>query len=222
MKTLLWKDIRVNRMVLWYALVSLAGVYFVAAAVNVYGQIRYGFPVKEWPEMLNLAAVLSLVLQLPAAAMFGGCAFAAERADRSAEFLAYLPIPRGKAVLSKAVLALGVLTFIWAVNSSVSYAMNTSGKDMSEVEQTIGMMGVVSLCMFGTAWLCSAVSSSHALSAAVGVLVPVTLGLGAVGVSSLAGWPDASVERWLPRVFAATGVVCFLGGARYYVWRVEP
>ena len=222
MKTLLWKDICVNRMVLWYALASVAGVYLVAVAVNVYGQIRYGFPVKEWPEMLDLAAVLSLALQLPAATMFGGCAFAAERADRSAEFLAYLPIPRGKAVLSKAVLALGVLTFIWAVNSSVFYSMNIDGKDTSGIERTIGMMGVVSLCMFGTAWLCSAVSSSHALSAAVGVLVPVTLGLGAVGLASLAGWPDATVERWLPRILLATGVACFLGGARYYVWRVEP
>ena len=70
MKTLLWKDIRVNRVVLWYAAVSLAGLHLAAAAVNVIGQLCHGTPVKQWPEMIGMAAIFSLVLSLAGG---GGC-----------------------------------------------------------------------------------------------------------------------------------------------------
>ena len=121
-------------------------------------------------------------------------------------------------------LGLSVMMFMWAVNSGVVYfiMIRSSDGDTSTIERMMVMFGTLALCMFGTAWLCSSASNSHSLSMAVGVLVPLTLALGGFGLFSLAGWPDRVLEDALPWVFAAIGVVSFLVGARYYVWRVEP
>jgi len=227
MKTLLWKDIRVNRMVLGYALAALAGVYLAAAIVNWCALWRYGFPLREWSEMLFLAGMMSLILEMPAAAMLGGCAFAAERADRSAEFIACLPIPRGRIVLSKATLALGALAIIWLVNSTVLYLVEVrlnpaSGLGAGSVSRTLGIMGSISLCMFGVAWLSSACSSSHALAASTGIIVPVALALGVVGFAALMDLPQDTADRWMPRLCLGAGIVCFFAGVWYFLRRVEP
>lgn len=227
MKALLWKDYRVNRMVLAYALAMLLGVYLVAVVVNAYAQWRYGVALKAWSELLFLAAMMSLILELPTAAMLGGCAFAAERADRSTEFLAYLPISRGKALASKITLAVGVLAIVWLINAAILLLLETRiaasrGLGDESALRTLGIMASISIGMFGVAWLVSSFSSSHALAAAVGILAPIACTGGIFMIAYLFDLPDSSVERLLPRICVATGSLSFLGGIACYARRVEP
>lgn len=227
MKALLWKDYRVNGVVLAYALTALVGVYAVLAALNGGVQWRDGVPFKPWSQVLFGAALLSSLLELPAAAALGGCAFAAERADRSAEFLAYLPVSRGKALASKITLAVGALAIIWLVNGGVFLSVaprlaSAGGQDGESAARTLGVFASLSLAMFGVAWLCSSFSSSHALAASVGILAPIACAGGILLTLYLFDLPDSIFETWFPRICAAAGVVCFLSGIRYYLGRVEP
>ncbi len=57
----------------------------------------------------------------------GANAIARERADRSAEFLAYLPISRVRILASKAALPLAVVSVVWAAALAahlVAYAID--------------------------------------------------------------------------------------------------
>ena len=49
-------------------------------------------------------------------ALLGGNSIAGERVDRSAEFLAYLPVSRGRILASKLLVALAAVPLIWLPN----------------------------------------------------------------------------------------------------------
>lgn len=225
MRALLWKDLRVMRMVLAYAFGALVCVYAVGCLVNVYAQWRYGFPARAWPHLLFLCAICSLVLELPTAAMLGGCSFAAERADRSAEFMAYMPVSRGKVVVSKAVLTLGVLSAVWLLNLAVLWTAAPSVEPAhtdGSIDRTTWVLVSIGACMFGVAWLCSTIADSHALAASVGMCVPLLLGGAALLIGQTLGVSESALDLWFPRACAAAGVIGFLLGCRYYLHRVGP
>jgi ABC-type transport system involved in multi-copper enzyme maturation permease subunit len=230
MKALLWKDTRVNSVILAYAMATSVGVFIALAAVNKITEWHTGYLFKEWPDLFGLAAMLSLALELATAVLLGGCAFASERADRTAEFMAYMPVSRRQIVLSKTILVLTVFAFIGLFNVGAilyqgarrSTAMGETVNDMGSVWQSIGTLGALALCMFGCAWFVSSISRSHGLSAAMGILVP----LGCVGfmlsLTKLMDWPEDWLDRWIPMVCATLGTLGFVAGVRYYLWRIEP
>ena len=225
MRALLWKDLRVMRVVLAYAFSVLLCVYAVGCLINVYSQWRYGFPARDWSSMLFICAMCSLGLELPAAAMLGGCSFAAERADRAAEFMAYLPVSRGKVVLSKAALTLSVLGLVWVVNLAVLFAVE-SRIELSDSSSSIGtttqVLVAICACMFGVAWFCSAMVNSHALATCLGIIIPLLLGGIVFFVSDTFGLSQAIIDHWFPRCCGALGAIGFLLGWRHYLHRVEP
>ena len=67
-------------------------------------------------------AVLSTAASILTLTLLGGYAIACERADRSAEFLAYQPIPRSKILASKLVWPIAAAVVIWSVNLCVLFA----------------------------------------------------------------------------------------------------
>ena len=225
MKALLWKDLRAGRVMLASALAALVCVYVVGCLVNVYSQWRYGVPSMAWSHMMFTCAICSLLLELPAAAMLGGCSFAAERADRSAEFLAYMPVSRGKMAASKALLALGVLGAIWLLNLAVLWTVE-SHVGPPDTAGSLGRTtwGLVSICgcMFGVAWLCSAMAGSPALAACAGICVPVLLVVVAVFISKTLVVSESTLDRWFTCLCGSVGLAGFLLGWRYYVHGVEP
>ena len=94
MKSLLWKEFRLC----WPILLVGAGLLTAPYLIPLLGK-SLGYSVRvDWPG----AAVFSLALSILTLTLFGGSAIACERADRSAEFLAYQPIPRGKILAQQA------------------------------------------------------------------------------------------------------------------------
>ncbi len=85
MKSLLWREYRRNRLLMLSGAVLVALPYLIAFAVN------------DFYVMANWSLGLSNMM----AALLGGNAIAGETADRSAEFLAYLPVSRLQRFFSK-------------------------------------------------------------------------------------------------------------------------
>lgn len=230
MKALLWKDARVNGVILAYALATSVGLFLVMAGINKVAEWRTGCLFKEWPDLFGTAAMLSLVLELVTATLLGACAFASERADRTAEFMAYMPVSRRTIVLSKTILALAVFGFIGFLDVGMilhqtarqGVSAEVSASDVESFWRPITTFGAVALCMFGCAWFVSSMSHSHGLSAAAGILVPIGCGGFLLSLTKLMGWSEDWLDRWVPITWATLGAVGFVAGVRYYLWRVEP
>lgn len=224
MKALLWKDMRINGVLIAYALGVSIGVYIAMIGVNGIFEWQTGFPWQSWPRLLALAAMLSLVLEFATALLMGACAFASERGDRTAEFMAYMPVSRGRIIGSKTLLILIVFAFIGVLNFGVLLAVGgrQGTESMDSIWNTTRMFVTMSMCMFGCAWFVSTMSRSHGLSAAAGVFVP----LGCAGVmlswTKLMGWSEDWLDRWVPITYAILGTAGYMGGVWYYLRRVEP
>jgi ABC-type transport system involved in multi-copper enzyme maturation permease subunit len=224
MKALLWKDMRINGAVIAYALATSVGLFIALAVINQIVQWRTGCFYKEWPDLFVVAATLSLVLELATAVLLGGCAFASERADRTAEFMAYMPVSRGRIVASKALLALAVFAFIgiWDIGTVFSLERWHNLEEGNSIWKPISVFAAISWCMFGSAWFASSISRSHGLSAAVGILVPIGCAGAMMSLTKLMGWSENWLDRGMPIILAALGTAGFVAGVRYYLWRVEP
>ena len=113
MKWLLWKDYRHNRLVVF------AGLFFLLAPylVGLYAACRQRSCEAAHPDdgkrLSPAVASYSLVISQMTVALIGGNAIAGERVDRSAEFLASLPITRRKILASKLLLSLAITAAIW-------------------------------------------------------------------------------------------------------------
>ena len=75
--------------------------------------------VPYWKVCLGFASVYSIGIAQLAVALIGGNAIAGERVDRSAEFQAYMPIPRRKILSAKLLLAMAMVAVIWLPNAAV-------------------------------------------------------------------------------------------------------
>ena len=120
MTALLWKDYRLNRGVLLLGIALLLGPYAAVSAIALHGHWPSLPPAGEWSALLLMASFLSLGLSQLTLVMLAGNSIASERADRSAEFLAYLPPSRTQILASKLLLAMLAAGVTWTVNLTVS------------------------------------------------------------------------------------------------------
>ena len=130
------------------------------------------------------AALVGLGLTALLAGVFGGLAFAAERANRSAEFLAMLPLPRWKLAASKLVaaavcLAVPVAVHVAVIVISPRYAGVLEASLRQHFQPYLlglGYSAGLGVALFGVAWLLSALLDSPGLAvAAAAAVVALTL-----------------------------------------------
>lgn len=177
---------------------------------------------KNVAHVVGDSAMLAVVLTTLLAAAYGGAAFAAERRERSADFLALLPANRLAIAASKAFVALVCLTFAVAVHlaawSWADRVMAFRGEHLFDT-RTIAAVVATAAMLFGLAWCLSAALTSAAISAmaAAGLAVLVSVGLGEAG--ALDG-PNATAV-W-NAVAAITGTAAFIGGTICFCRRVAP
>jgi ABC-type transport system involved in multi-copper enzyme maturation permease subunit len=226
MKALLWKDCRVNRLVLVIGLMALVGPPLVGMAMNLYSLWRYEMLARPWPMLFVIVGVTSLALSLLTVALLGGNAIACERMDRSAEFLAYLPPTRLAIIISKAILAIGTALFIWACNLALVYGVaplsGTLTDDVIRLRaDAVPDLTFMAVFLFGVAWLASSFLDSPAIATGIGIAGPIAVFF----VVSLLHYHfhfQIEAHFWYRVLCVTLGVLGFAIGTGYFLRRVEP
>jgi len=225
LRTLIWKDFRHQQRFLIAAGVFLLVPHLIAAAALIVNQLGpHAVQQWEWTRFFWASTMADLGIAALLTAFFAGNAIAGECADRSAEFMAYLPIPRAEAVASKAIVATGVSGGLLALCAGVAFAVEELGHsrepppEMSEVVEFIGTVVVT----FGTAWLASSFTQSAAYAAATGVVIPVCLGITLGILSETEAMADVTMGTVYFVICLLIGCGSFVAGIVYDLRRAEP
>jgi hypothetical protein len=195
MKALLWKDLRVNRPVLLTGAVLLLAPLLITSLYNLHVGSLAGHPA-PWYVTWALGGVWSTVLSLLTVALLAGNAVAGERADRSAEFVAGLPISRRAIITSKAIVALGATIVIWAILLLIVFGLAPtrlsygdvgcyrSAFEAAEAEllaqgrrEILPFAALATVLIFGIAWFSSSFFASPVLAAGSGIAAPMVIGM---------------------------------------------
>lgn len=209
MKMLLWKDYRQMRPVLIFGALLLAAPYVM---------LLYTPAFPNWQSQLQDAAGFSLLLSLLTCALLGGTSMAAERGDRSAEFLAGLPIRRLYGLLSKLILCLAAYGAIVLITMTVALPL------IDRVQwPAYFALSMIAMLILGIAWLCSSFMDSTPIATAVGIAVPSLMGVSWAMI--MLHWDIQVTDQLTALIFATLGLVGLLNiaaGCVIYLRRVQP
>ena len=170
------------------------------------------------------AYVISYMSAWFTVALLAGNAVAGGRADRSAEFLAYLPLPRWRVLASKLVLPLITVTAAAGVNI-VFVDLRIRPVEPVELSDLVDLrlFASVLLVVYCAGWLATQFLSSPLYAAVIGVLVPIGVGVKVVVMLDLSGADgNASLTEWLAVINISTAFVCFSLGTWVFLRRHEP
>jgi hypothetical protein len=244
MKWLLWREYHLNRLILVSGAVILLLPYLVVLGIGlwtvVYDRLTDGpslwfRPHRHLPPLLLGAVGYSLALSQLTIALLAGNAMAGERADRSAEFMAYLPVSRPKRMAAKLILAGCAAAVIWSFSSIMASLileelwteLGTRPWDRRASEAAVFFATYVAITgatFFGVAWLVSSFQSSPTFAACAGLITPVLVVAGLQAVALL-----CKPRLTGPIVGGGYAIICLslaccglAAGSLYYIRRVEP
>jgi len=234
MKWLLWREYRLNRLILMAGAVLLLAPYVVGLIVLCWAicwakepPVIEGLPYAV--VVFGAAALYSILLSLFTVALLGGNAIAGERADRSAEFMAYLPVSRGRRLASKLSLTLLATASIWAVNLLVLGALVSLTPEMrwsglSQHASSLAYWALTSLLIYCVSWLFSSLQSNPSVAICTGAVSPLFVVMGLQAAAWI--WSMPITSRFLPIGYPIASlllaVASFAAGSVYYLRRVEP
>lgn len=224
MNWLVWREYRLNRLILIVGLVLLFLPYALALLTLLWS--------KRNPEvfvLLGFAAIYSMGLSQLTVALLGGNAIAGERADRSARFVAYLPLSRTRRLVSKLILATAAVAVLWGVNLPPALILlgMIPESHTGQHEVVLGVLvygSITGLTFYGVAWLVSSLQSSPTFAVCAGLVTPAFIFLGLLMAGSQVNVPLSN--QFMAIGYAAicpiVALVCFSVGTWYYLRRVEP
>ncbi len=227
MKWLIWREYRLNRPTLITGAVFLLLPYLVILIAGWWSEA----PGSDANAFVG-AAFYSLIFSQLIVAVLGGNAFAGERADRSAEFIAYLPLSRTRLLGSKLSLAFSTTALIWGTNLLVLWIVASLVPELWQQYYThrfpfiLSNIAITSMAFFGVSWFISSFQSSPTFAVLGGLITPLLV----LMVLHAAAWAidmdDRSVYQFVESGFLIIcpilAVVCFSIGTWYYLHRVEP
>ena len=229
MNWVLWREYRLNRWILVLGAVSLVLPYVAALFSYWVDAVFYG-ALSSASEIFGGAIFGSFVATQVVLAILGGNSIAGERADRSAEFMAYLPVSRTRRLRAKWTLALSLLIVSWGVSSLASgILMLVDPELVRHPEFSISVLvalcsAATSLAVYGLCWLISSYASNPALAVVGGVMTPAIVAI--IAVFIFGGTESESNVRFLligfTIVSSAVACMCLWTGTRYFLNRVEP
>ena len=162
MTWLLWREYRLNRQIA----ATCAVLLLLSCAFD------FGIDLDR-DDLIAPDGFFVLLVSALTLALVGGNSIAAERADRSAEFVAYLPLGRGQRLASKLFLPLTGVVVIGAVD--LLMLMRQVGiqpiQKQPESLHIFGLVASVALLICGVSWLVSSIQSSAALAATPWILI---------------------------------------------------
>jgi ABC-type transport system involved in multi-copper enzyme maturation permease subunit len=221
MTWLLWKEYRLNRPIVFVMLFLMILPHLVV----IYMALRYAHRGVTWLEGLPVASFYSFLLSQVALALIGGNAIAGERADRSAEFQAYLPLTRGKILAGKLLLALAIAAVIWLTNPPILWSLvQERNYGPPELLRAFCNTAITGLTFFCVAWLFSSFLASPTFSVCAGLIAPLLVVSGLAYIAYLLDIPppDNLIEASYRSICLVTAPVCFAVGTWLYLRRVEP
>jgi ABC-type transport system involved in multi-copper enzyme maturation permease subunit len=227
MRALLWKDYRVNLYVLGLGAVLLFGPALGAQIINIWAHWEHGTALRPWGWILAYSTPMALAFSLITIAGLGGNAVASERANRSAEFLAYLPPSRGAIISSKAIVAVGAAAFIWGIGITLIYVvapqLGPVEEGLTELrDRMLPPLASTSVLLFGAAWLGSSFLPTHTLATGFGIATPIALLCLLWAVEFFFELRGFDLGWWYRTLCIPLGITAFVAGVVCYVRRVEP
>jgi ABC-type transport system involved in multi-copper enzyme maturation permease subunit len=235
MKWLLWKDFRHNRTIVLVGSLALLLPYLLMICVMLWW--RKPPRPTPWPDAWFNAAYFSLCVSQLTVALIGGNAFAGERVDRSAEFLASLPVTRKRILASKLLLVLLIVAVIWSVNSLILFSLRSQIGSLMEAVRVADVdrvffreftnTALTGLLFFGVAWFLSSFLTSPTFSICGSLFTPLVF-LGAIYFIAELLSPEtaASLRRMIEPAYLifcfVAGLLGFAIGTWHYLRRVEP
>ena len=211
MNWLLWREYRLNRWILITAVSAITLSCVIGFLLNV-------FQVDE--ELNNVGWAGTIAWSFLTIALLSGNAFAGERADRSAEFIDYLPLERSRMLASKLLLHLIVVGGLIIANLLMLRHL------VGFPEVTAGVC--LALAVYCVNWFVSSIQSSPALATMSGFAVLGTLG---ISVAFLEEWTmPADQAGWLyitswfsfAVVVCLIPIACFCAGTWHYLRGTRP
>jgi ABC-type transport system involved in multi-copper enzyme maturation permease subunit len=173
-------------------------------------------------ENLFSASIIGIWVTAVLASVYGGVAFAHERHERFADFLAMMPATRSQIVLSKVIVALSCLVTMVLLNIMV-FCVEWNGNRYFFHDLLIALAPVT--MMFGVAWFFSSFLDSPAIASAIGIGLTfacfMIVGLITANVSS-ANPHDVIFAVAVTMAENAIGLAGFIGGTMIYMRRIAP
>lgn len=235
MKWLLWKEYRLHRLILCVSAGLIVLPYAVPAVRPPHDYLAEVWSYAAW----SYAAFIGIILSVLPMALLGGNAFATERADGSAEFLAYQPIDRRSIVISKLVFPLVTALVSWSVPMGVLTIARARHADLETLSTNqflsihqFYMFIAIGFCAFSAAWLVSSLQNSPTFAIGAGMAAPIVIMFLIAGScwllwlitrsNSLFGLFDSHVELIWAAINLIAGTLFLAAGTRHYLRRVEP
>ena len=226
MKALLWKDLRVNLPIMVAAVVIWTAAHTVAGAVLLlYAGHEQRTDAVSWSLALTRVTAASLMFSQVLIGALGANAMAAERGDRSAEFLFCLPATRRQILASKFVVAWAIVLAIWLWHVFIleiicpAFGAGVIARGLPSYSS----VAVSGFSVFGGAWLASSFMKSTAYALLLGMTPFAVIGILFMNNVVLKGWPpEATRESWYLGIHLTLGVLAFAAGTWYFARRVEP
>jgi ABC-type transport system involved in multi-copper enzyme maturation permease subunit len=223
LKALLWKDYRQNRMLFVTGLAMLVVVPMIVCLLLHLVNSAEGVRTFRGNHMFGVAVVSLIPVSCLIVAMLGGTIIAADRADRSAAFLAFLPPSRSMVVLSKVLCALSAICLLVIINytswASALLLFHANGHDI-----LVGSLPVVAtgLLLFGTAWFAGSLTGSPAIATGIGIGFVVVLFAVLFFINNNPGTHlgnDQDVWYIYCVIAAVVGLACFIAGCLHSLYR---
>lgn len=225
---LLRKDLRICRLPIVTGVASLIGSFVLALLIasSASTEPLWSEPsAMAWALALKHGSTFTAILCQATFAMIGGTIIATERADRSAEFLAYLPPSRWQLLRSKMIVFLGAFGIVWGICIAADLLSHWLDNRVAAAVTSIPLTAIapIGIISAGIGWCASAKFDNTGPAVGLAFASPIAV-VGAIqGMRWAFDWPSDSN---FADVFAVScwtlGIACFLLGSIYYLRRVEP
>jgi len=204
MKWILWREYRLNRWILATGVALLVLSYVLAALIIFFS----GLEEDPGAGFTDTCSILII-------ALLAGNSFAGERVDRSAEFVASLPLERSRLLAGKLILCLGTVVVLGIANSLMLDQPNPLAIRPNAFFELVLLTSATLLC-FSVSWCLSAVQPSPALATSSGLIVAILTVT--IGIREF-----TSAERgWLIAAILTIAIATFWIGTRHFLRRSEP
>jgi ABC-type transport system involved in multi-copper enzyme maturation permease subunit len=230
---LVWREWRRSRTILFVALGIIVALLLLVFSQpqtpeTAGGKIRVVDSMAVVGFFASWIAVHVSVFLLP---MIAANSLAGERADRSAEFIAPLPVSRAVRLMAKVVFLAAVAIALWAPVLVVAPLLGNSrlvkADDYRSGLELLGMIATFTLLATALAWLLAARIESPVIAAVMAIAIPVAVPCAMVCLQAPFLAPVSFFGLWIdsegipqPLTFLVAAAF-FAAGSAVYVRRLE-